>query len=85
MLDDENFGLAIDCLDCKHLRDSITNEEMPTCDAFPEGIPIEIIDGQESHRIPYDGDSGIQFESIEKSEESQDATAGIKIDGRDLV
>jgi len=68
MQDDKESCIAVDCLYCKHLRELINNEEMPTCDAFPLGIPIEIIDGHQSHRIPYDSDSGIQFESIEEPE-----------------
>lgn len=68
MLDDKKSCIAVDCLYCIHLRDLINNEEIPTYDAFPQGIPIEIMDGQDFHRIPYDGDSGIQFESIEKFE-----------------
>jgi hypothetical protein len=71
MLDDENLCIAIDCLDCKHLRDSINNEEMPTCDAFPQGIPLDIINGQQSHRIPYAGDSNIRFERIENQRKTK--------------
>ena len=43
------------CNRCKHKREGIT------CDAFPNGIPIEIIRSGE-HFLPVDGDHGIVFE-----------------------
>ena len=46
------------CNRCKHRRKGIT------CDAFPDGIPIEIIRSGE-HFLPVDGDNGIVFEEKE--------------------
>jgi len=33
-----------------------------TCDAFPDGIPDEILDMEDDHLEPFEGDNGIQFE-----------------------
>jgi hypothetical protein len=46
------------CFECKHLRP----DEGAVCDAFPQGIPIEIASGQIDHLEPRKGDHGIQFE-----------------------
>jgi len=43
------------CGNCKHIRANWT------CDAYPRGMPRDIIQGFE-HRTPYKGDRGIQFE-----------------------
>jgi len=47
------------CLECKHWHSD--NEEAFTCDAFPEGIPDDIILNRQDHHKPYHGDKGIQF------------------------
>lgn len=57
------LGPIPDCLDCRHLTERFTGF---FCDAFPdgEGIPVEILCCHVSHRRPYPGDHGIQFEPI---------------------
>jgi hypothetical protein len=44
------------CFRCKHYRGQIT------CDAFPGGIPDEILISAVDHKEPYEGDNGIRFE-----------------------
>jgi len=34
------------------------------CDAYPDGIPFEIIMGDVDHHEPYKGDHGLQFKPI---------------------
>lgn len=46
------------CNRCKHLRRGIT------CDAFPDGIPMEILRNGD-HFLPAPGDNGIVFEEKE--------------------
>lgn len=47
------------CYSCAHLA-PLTGEGM-TCAAYPTGIPIQIIESEVDHRLPYAGDGGIQF------------------------
>lgn len=49
------------CLDCEHYSG------LSTCDAYPDKIPQEIIDGRVDHTTPYDGDNGITFEPIQSN------------------
>jgi hypothetical protein len=47
------------CRRCKHLH---TDKAGLFCDAFPNGIPIEIVENKVSPRYPYEGEQGIRFE-----------------------
>lgn len=48
------------CMWCSRLTDYGIGRK---CDAFPDGIPPEIWEGETDHRVPYPGDRGIQFEA----------------------
>jgi hypothetical protein len=51
------------CLYCTHL---ISDKEH-RCQAFLEGIPIEIWNGENDHSKPFPGDNGITFKSVIKT------------------
>ena len=44
------------CGDCKHRE-----ADKPRCKAFPRGIPLFILNGDNQHRAPVAGDHGIQW------------------------
>lgn len=46
------------------------------CDAFPVGIPTEIVIGENLHLAPYPGDGGIQY---------KEAPSGVAVDLADGV
>jgi hypothetical protein len=46
------------CAFCRYLRRDVPRN---TCDAYPEGIPVRFMSGQENHLVSAEGDHGIQF------------------------
>lgn len=55
---EQGFGFPVSpCMSCVHKHAGAA-----TCEAFPDGIPMEMLDGTNQHREPYDGDNGIQYE-----------------------
>ena len=55
------YVLKTPCIYCKHLDPETLDWH---CEAFPDGIPEDIINGDFNHTIPHEGDHGIQFEKI---------------------
>lgn len=52
------------CDECKHLRAKAQRTDPNTCDAFPAGIPDEVLWNRHDHKKPYPGDNGVRFEPI---------------------
>jgi hypothetical protein len=50
------------CLGCVLFHQ---NSSGMSCDAFPQGIPIEIVTSQVDHRQPVDGDHGRRFVPVD--------------------
>ena len=46
------------CDYCRHYR------EHQKCDAFPDGIPMDILTNKFDHHKPHEDDHGIQFQRI---------------------
>ena len=59
------MGPAPVCLDCKRYHKDSWNPL--TCDAFPKGIPAEILVGGDEHKSPVEGDGGLLFERKEEA------------------
>jgi hypothetical protein len=57
------------CYYCRHLRAGVDDgdKRLVTCTAYPDGIPKVMLESFGDHRIPFEGDHGIQFEPSEMS------------------
>jgi hypothetical protein len=53
------YEIQSQCVACAHLN---RTAQSATCEAFPEGIPQDILANGHDHHNPYPGDSGIRFE-----------------------
>jgi hypothetical protein len=48
-------------MSCARLTETPEGEWGFRCEAYPKGIPDEIIEGEWDHRAPKPGDQGLQF------------------------
>lgn len=56
------------CFDCARLR-GVTPGVGWACEAFPHGIPTDILASRSDHRRPYRGDGGLMFEPKRAAED----------------
>jgi hypothetical protein len=52
------------CYKCRHWREN-DDDDVPVCDAYPDGIPQQIMNAALDHTVPQPGDHGIRFEADE--------------------
>lgn len=55
------------CMDCKHLGKY--KESVPTCSAYPDGIPVDIWKNEDSSNNLCKGGNGFVFEEVHLYEE----------------
>ena len=62
-----SFSHPFLCLWCNRLhgRDDGPMPAYIKCDAFPDGVPVSILDNEVDHRQSVEGDNGLQFSPIE--------------------
>lgn len=55
---------TIKCWECSRLKEIPKGELGFRCEAYPEGIPQEILEGTIDHTRPYMGDRDLQFKPL---------------------
>lgn len=51
---------SLQCINCLFYQDLASDKKgFPVCDAFPDGIPSEILEGSHDHLLPFAGDKGV--------------------------
>lgn len=56
-------GYTPACFECAHFRGAYKG--LPRCEAFPDGIPRDLMKRDAKHDAPYPGDHGITFTQAE--------------------
>lgn len=56
------MGLSQQCLQC------VRKTDIGKCEAFPDGIPREIMSGEHDHTEPFPNDNGLRFKSFPTKE-----------------
>jgi len=67
------------CLICTH------SQNRGGCDAYPDGIPDDILSGRVDHRLPQPDDHGIQFEEIQPHTEQERLSVRLIHENNDLL
>jgi hypothetical protein len=69
-LDERWRPISPTCRNCRHL-DWVPRDYRfhATCAAFPEGVPIEIWNGDHDHRSPFPGDRGVHYAAMTEDDE----------------
>lgn len=57
------------CMNCQFFKPIKDNWH---CDAFPKGIPQDIITSEFDHHNPHEGDHGIQFKEMPEDHTQKD-------------
>lgn len=55
---DAVWQISIQCLSCAHYQPDLGI----ACTAFPDGIPLEIVQGKHNHEQPFSGDKDIRYQ-----------------------
>ena len=63
--------IGLQCMTCTHRRERGVGEGRAACDAYPDGIPWEILDGHIDHRKAYPGDQGILYDPLPGTDTSE--------------